>query len=675
MALLTVMATGAMGSAAALGVERPSAQSALGQSLNLAFPVRLGPNESLSLDCVQVEVFVGEARLSPAQVRVQLEGLTEGSVSAVRVRSFVPVNEPIVNVTLSLGCPVRLVRQYSALIDPPDSKAAQAPPVEAEVSQLRRLSPALQAALANVSSAASAAPAAGQTAAVNAPGQPTSGQAQSARKRELESQASAQAERSAGAAKQKNSKAGNKDAAKLRLDAPELDQQSLANAVLDRAAVAAAAASSAAEMSAALQRLQAVESGLAAMRRERQATEAKLQSLRSQLAPARTPNEPGSLTIILGVAVLALSGAVAFLWHSRRRERVLHERAWWHEGGGPAGAAVIASKTAAAPSPVSVDSPSGSPASATAAEPALVPAAAATATATPNSTPTPPLDGAKPVDEQTIVLPYQLASDALASATETLPDEELELEFLPSDLPPTQSASASAPVPQSAQHLNEDLTWHTGNSPVGASLDSHVSVELLIDLEQQVDFFLVLGQTESAVELLQERIRTGAASALPYLKLMEIHQSHGQQAEFAAVAQSFAERFGAVAPTWGDDVNHGRELADYPDALRLLQLQWSDSGASMACLQQLLSEGNLGTTGFDLPAYRELLFLYSVARDLSEHEVRSDDIDLFLPLDADATGAAGMDLMATMVWQAPQAAPTNEPGVDILLDDPAPRKI
>jgi len=156
---------------------------------------------------------------------------------------------------------------------------------------------------------------------------------------------------------------------------------------------------------------------------------------------------------------------------------------------------------------------------------------------------------------------------------------------------------------------------------------------------------------------------------------MEIHQSHGQQAEFAAVAQSFAERFGAVAPTWGDDVNHGRELADYPDALRLLQLQWSDSGASMACLQQLLSEGNLGTTGFDLPAYRELLFLYSVARDLSEHEVRSDDIDLFLPLDADATGAAGMDLMATMVWQAPQATPTNEPSVDILLDEPAPRKI
>ncbi|ALT76940.1 hypothetical protein AT984_06810 [Paucibacter sp. KCTC 42545] len=664
MALLTVMATGAMGSAAALGVERPSAQSALGQSLNLAFPVHLGANETLSLDCVQVEVFVGEARLSPAQVRVQLEGLTEGSVRAVRVRSFVPVNEPIVNVTLSLGCPVRFVRQYSALIDPPDSKTAIPPSAEADAAQLRRLSPALQAAMANIGAAgsavstASAAPAAGQAVAARVSSEPASATAQPARKRQVEPQTAAQAERSNGAGKQKISKPGTKEAAKLRLDAPELDQQALANTVLERAAAvtaAAAAASGAAEMSAALQRLQAVESGLAAMRRERQATEAKLQSLRSQLAPTQAPSEPGPLTIILGVAVLALSGAVAFLWHSRRRERILHERAWWREGDGPATAADAGTGAA-----VSVATP-------------VAAAAALAASDAPSTTVPVPLDGAKPVDEQTVVLPYQLASDADAPPADAAAGAALELELLPADHVAASPVASAEPL--SVQLLDEDLTWHTGNTPAGPSLDSHVSVELLIDLEQQVDFFLVLGQTESAVELLQERIRTGTASALPYLKLMEIHQSHGQQAEFAAVAQSFAERFGAVAPTWGDDVNHGRELADYPDALRLLQLQWSDSGASMACLQQLLSEGNLGTTGFDLPAYRELLFLYSVARDLSEHEVRSDDIDLFLPLDADATGAAGMDLMATMVWQAPQATPTNEPGVDILLDDPAPRKI
>nr|WP_295130848.1 hypothetical protein [uncultured Roseateles sp.] len=669
LALLTVMATGAMGSAAALGVDRPSAQSALGQSLNLAFPVHLAANETLSLDCVQVEVLVGETRLSASQLRLQLEGLTEGSVRAVRVRSLVPVNEPIVNVTLSLGCPVRLVRQYSALIDPPDSKAALPPAAEAESVQLRRLSPALQAAMATMGSAAlttttvAAAPAAGQVLAARASSEPASATAQPARKRPPESQASAPAVPSAMAGKAKSSKTVSKDAPKLRLDAPELDPLAAASAALDKAAAAAAAASGAAEMSAALQRLQAVESGLAAMRRERLATEAKLQSLRSQLEPAQAASEPGLLNIILGLGVLALSGAVAYLWHSRRRERILHERAWWREdearsaapsvGGTSVAAAVEAEPVAAAvASPEPSSGSSGSRAAA-------------------------PSNGAKPAEEQTIVLPYQLPADADVPSAEADAGQALELELVPADQVAAAStpASAAAAEPVSVQLLGEDLTWHTGNAPAGAALDSHISVELLIDLEQQVDFFLVLGQAESAIELLQERIRTGAASALPYLKLMEIHQSHSQQAEFAAVAQSFAERFGAVAPTWGDDVNHGRELADYPDALRLLQLQWSDSGASMACLQQLLSEGNLGTSGFDLPAYRELLFLYSVARDLSEHEVRSDDIDLFLPLDADATGSAGMDLMATMVWQAPQAAPAEEPGVDILLDEPAPRKI
>ncbi|MFY8118851.1 MAG: hypothetical protein ACOVLH_13650, partial [Roseateles sp.] len=53
----------------------------------------------------------------------------------------------------------------------------------------------------------------------------------------------------------------------------------------------------------------------------------------------------------------------------------------------------------------------------------------------------------------------------------------------------------------------------------------------------------------------------------------------------------------------------------------------------------------------DLASCRELLLLYGVARDLSEHEVRSTDIDLFLPLDSPAS-----DMMATMVWQTGSAA-------------------
>ena len=45
-----------------------------------------------------------------------------------------------------------------------------------------------------------------------------------------------------------------------------------------------------------------------------------------------------------------------------------------------------------------------------------------------------------------------------------------------------------------------------------------------MDLEQQVDFFMVLGQQEAAVDLLVGHIRnTGGTSPVAYLKLLEIY--------------------------------------------------------------------------------------------------------------------------------------------------------
>jgi hypothetical protein len=55
----------------------------------------------------------------------------------------------------------------------------------------------------------------------------------------------------------------------------------------------------------------------------------------------------------------------------------------------------------------------------------------------------------------------------------------------------------------------------------------------------------------------------------------------------------------------------------------------------MQMLQDLLARGaGPGTPHFDLPAYRDLLTLYSVARDLFEAGLRSDEVDLMLPLDS-----------------------------------------
>jgi hypothetical protein len=163
-----------------------------------------------------------------------------------------------------------------------------------------------------------------------------------------------------------------------------------------------------------------------------------------------------------------------------------------------------------------------------------------------------------------------------------------------------------------------------------------VSIEELIDLEQQAEFFVVLGQDDAAVELLNEHLRqTGGGSPLPHLKLLEIHRRRGDRGSYEAIQQRFNQRFNAYAPGWEADLQAGRSLEDYPDVIPRLESVWSRPLNTMAELEALLFRKSRGEL-FDLPAYREVLFLYALARDLLDREsVGSGDVDLLLPLTLD----------------------------------------
>jgi hypothetical protein len=164
-----------------------------------------------------------------------------------------------------------------------------------------------------------------------------------------------------------------------------------------------------------------------------------------------------------------------------------------------------------------------------------------------------------------------------------------------------------------------------------------VSIEELIDLEQQAEFFVVLGQDEAAVDLLVDHLRsTGGGSPLPYLKLLEIYSRTGDHGAYERNRARFNHRFNAYAPEWGSDLAHGRSLEDYPGILPRLEQVWPRPLDAMAELEALLFRKSRGEL-FELPAYREVLFLYALARDLLDREgVDSGSVDLLLPL-ADGT--------------------------------------
>jgi Tfp pilus assembly protein FimV len=124
---ITLIALGMAGPAAALGFGDFRANALLGQQLNLALPVSLAEGETLTSDCVSAEVQSGDSRLQPGTVRARVTQGRDGSEAIIRISTTVAIDEPVVNVTVSAGCPTRITRTLVVLADPPLVTVAAAP--------------------------------------------------------------------------------------------------------------------------------------------------------------------------------------------------------------------------------------------------------------------------------------------------------------------------------------------------------------------------------------------------------------------------------------------------------------------------------------------------------------------------------------------------------------------
>jgi pilus assembly protein FimV len=663
-AALVTWIVGAMPVAAA-GLGAGDAAAVLGRPLDFAVAVRLDAGEQLTPECVAAAVNFGDRRVPPPLVRVLVEP-TSASTVRLRVQTQSTVDEPVLSLELSAGCTNRITRRYVVLADPPGMAYAAPAAVPAQALQPAAVPASASPEVAAQAPAAAASPAPGaltaepagspapmpaaasaspgSAPALERPARPVLTPEQVAERERR--RVAARAERAARQARQRAAReraAQQRAAAQLaatppgpRLQLEPLEPASArsATAAADEAvaqamaavASAASAARQAAEAASAQEaRIATLEQELALMRREAQASNDLAGLLRQRLAEA----ERGSRwTAPLALASVLLAFLAAWLaWRLGRSQA--SQRAQWQQAAAAAPGAAGATTSATAmglDDPLSTREPTSpapfvtasngkarglqdvprtvaSPFGAAPPAPAL--ARGRSSPAWPP--PAPPVAWPPPVS----TLPPDLPSDDLAP-TQPLPapDATTVIE------PPMQRTEA---LPGGGRNVE--------------TAPRDVSIEELIDLEQQAEFFMVLGQEEAAVDLLVEHLRsTGGGSPLPYLKLLEVHQRRGDHEAYERMRQRFNHRFNAYAPEWGVDLTSGRTLEDYAGVIPRLQQVWPRPLDAMAELEALLFRKSRGEL-FDLPAYREVLFLYALARDLLDRAaIDTSSVDLLLPM-------------------------------------------
>ena len=116
-ALAVAAALGCAG-AWALGFGPLRAVATMGQPLDASVVVRLQPGETLADNCVSAVVTSGDNLLPAGQVTATFVQ-TPGSEPRVRVRTSTRIEEPFINLLVTIGCESRVARQFTVFADPP----------------------------------------------------------------------------------------------------------------------------------------------------------------------------------------------------------------------------------------------------------------------------------------------------------------------------------------------------------------------------------------------------------------------------------------------------------------------------------------------------------------------------------------------------------------------------
>lgn len=608
-----------------LSLEQAQGSVTLGRPLDIVVPIR-GSGAGADADvCEQAVVYLGESLVPPHLVQLsRLPDERDATRQRLRVQTRIPVSEPYVSVELSAGCVGRQTRIFTLLAD----MAAVAPAFNVDAASAAR--PSASPLPPSVSGAASAEGVGGTVPATRPAFR--QGRLSSGEPSPHASASGARAESLATAAPASRSAASGRRATTtqalpvLKLDPIELLEDAASSAPRLVLSMEWTAPPDLPDPALDARRADARRAWAELLEPDQTgATAAQVETLQAQLASARVALEAAvqlqtdqarqledelqaryNNPVFLGVlaALLAALAALGFLWRSRSRDASTPKE-WWK-------------------SVRAVDEPFRQLVerrrTAKARKAELADRAGAAST----------LD----VDMDSLFADDAFKTSASNPAGDTRPPNThpATSAFLPSVLPGT-----------SASLLAEEL----------------------FDLQQQVEFFISLGQLEQAVEVLLNHLSDGhEPSPLAYLDLLKLYHQMGLRDKYQSLMTEFNAQFNAAAPSFDNYAQSRRGLERYSQALSRIQSLWPSPAVLELIEASLFRHPNSAREDmFDLEAYRELLLLYGVAREIladasNQQEARANPDAEWLARQIDAPVAAATGFGATSL----QPLSAGEPG-------------
>ena len=150
------------------------------------------------------------------------------------------------------------------------------------------------------------------------------------------------------------------------------------------------------------------------------------------------------------------------------------------------------------------------------------------------------------------------------------------------------------------------------------------AMEEISDVMQEAEFWISLRDSQRAIEVLEPYATIDhPTSPLPWLYLFELYADSNQRASYDVLHERFQRVFNGKIPTWEELEQRPppvylRGIEDVPHICdKIVALWWTEQ--IVPYLESLLLDDRDGSRiGFDLPVYREIMFLISIAYDIQQ---------------------------------------------------------
>ena len=574
-------------SSAAVTLGKHSGAAVIGRPLDVRVQVLMAPGEDIGGLCIGADVFYGDSQVPGSQVRSTPQKTTLDAEGFVRVQSFQAVNEPIVTVYVRAGCNTPFTRRFVLLADPitePSLQPAPTPATESRAGAGSMAAPGrlslVNGVLAGASGPADAAPVARvdeQPSQLGVAPRPVSAAPYA--------QPVARAPRPKVTSVVRRAVTPRSEVTpRLQLEPVDLSLAIERDPVLrmsisllsepttsDETRAAAALlwktiSASPEEALGNVQKLSVLESESKGLRDAESQSKATIAALNSDLEAAKEERFMNWLVYLLGAALALALLALVALWRRRDQAGGIAAKTWWASEGASKSEKIA---LRAVPEGIGADID---------------------------------LDLDVDLGRESSFGAYKRGAAPPKSARK----EQDGLSLL------DESAQALSPE----EKEKRDFAY----SMMGASRS--VATEELFDIQQQADFFVSLGEDEQAIQVLRSHLtESHEPSALAYLDLLKIYHRLGCKADYERSREEFNHVFNAGAPPFEQYSDASQGLEAYEAAFGRIQALWPQPKVLDVIEKSIFRDPNdPHSEVFDLEAYRELLLLHAMAKDMIKRE-------------------------------------------------------